>query len=82
MKKKKVSALSLRRETIRSLASDNPARRQDLARARGAAAKALSINPCTQIVSDCLYCTTPIDGCPGNTTPATGCAVAIGDAQA
>jgi hypothetical protein len=27
-------------------------------------------------VSDCLYCTTPIDGCPGNTTPATGCAVA------
>ena len=73
MKRKKVSTLSLSRETIRSLTD---AGQFDLARVRGAAAKALSINVCTQVVSDCLYCTTPIGGCPGNTTPATGCAVA------
>jgi hypothetical protein len=82
MKKKKVSALSLRRETLRSLASDNPNRRQDLARARGAAAGNLSINPCTQVISDCLYCTTPLDGCPGNTTPVTTCVIAVAPSPA
>lgn len=76
MKKKKVSALHLRRETIRSLASDN------LARARGAAAGNLSINPCTKVISDCLYCTTPLDGCPGNTTPATTCVIVVAPAPA
>jgi hypothetical protein len=73
MKRKKVSALSLNRETIRSL-TEAASGGFDLARVR--AAKALSINVCTKVVSDCLYCTTPIDGCPGDTTPATGCAVA------
>ena len=76
MKKRRVSALTLRRETIRSLASDN------LARARGAAAGNLSINPCTQVISDCLYCTTPLDGCPGNTTPVTGCVIAVAPSPA
>jgi hypothetical protein len=63
MNKKKVSALRLRRETILNL-EDIMSGRPDLARARGAAAIALSIAPCTNIISDCKYCTTPLDGCP------------------
>jgi hypothetical protein len=67
MKRKKVSALNLSRETILNL-DDVANGRHELARARGAAAIALSIAPCTNIISDCKYCTTPLDTCP----PVTG----------
>ena len=68
MKKKSVSTLSLNRETILNL-DDIANGRPDLAQARGAAA--LSISPCTNIISDCKSCTTPLDGCP----PVSGTAV-------
>jgi hypothetical protein len=64
MKKRKMKKLQLNRETLSSL---------DLSRVEGAleavdqpvaGGKALSIPRCTWVVSDCLYCTTPIDNCP------------------
>ena len=62
--KKKMRKLQLNRETLTNLS---------LSQAEGGFAvvdqpvKNLSINPCTRIVSDCLYCTTPVDGCPNPT---------------
>ena len=70
--KRKVSTLSLRRETIRNL-EDMANGRPDLVRARGMAAQALSIPVCTQALSDCQTCTTPLDGCPPQTGSARVC---------
>jgi len=60
--KKKMKKLQLSRETLSALTDVQAS--GALAADQQEAQKALSINPCTRIVSDCLYCTTPIDGCP------------------
>ncbi len=60
--KKRMKKLQLSRETLHALTDLQAA--GALVADQQQAGKALSINPCTQIVSDCLYCTTPIDGCP------------------
>jgi hypothetical protein len=68
MKRNKISKLQLRRETLHSL---------DLAAAAGGLIVVpVSINNnCSNIISICISCTTPIDGCPPvYTTPAYTCA--------
>jgi hypothetical protein len=67
MKKRIARKLSLSRETIHRLTDSA------LARAGGALEDgvvviggevALSIPVCTNVISDCLYCTTPLNSCP------------------
>jgi len=59
MKKQKAKKLHLSRETLRSLAES---RLQD---AGGAAVVPVSfLNPCTNIISDCIRCTVFPDVCP------------------
>jgi hypothetical protein len=68
MKRNKIPKLQLSRETLRSL---------DLAAAAGGLIVVpVSINNnCSNIISICISCTTPIDGCPPvYTTPAYTCA--------
>ena len=59
--KKRMKKLQLSRETLHAL-TDTQA--SGALAADQQAVAALSINPCTWVVSDCKYCTTPIDGCP------------------
>ena len=61
--KKKLKKLQLNRETLNRLSLSQAYGGTDVAVA-GDAAAALSIKPCTWVVSDCKYCTTPLDGCP------------------
>jgi hypothetical protein len=65
--KKKLKKLQLNRETLNRLSLTQAYGGTDVAPVAGEDAKALSIKPCTWIVSDCKYCTTPIDGCPDPT---------------
>jgi hypothetical protein len=65
MRKRVAKKLSLSRETIHRLTDSA------LARAGGALEDvvigkdtALSITVCTQVISDCLGCTTPLASCP------------------
>ena len=69
MKKRLAKKLSLNRETIHRLTDAALARAGGALEAEGdvgviAKETALSINPCTQIISDCVYCTTPLNSCP------------------
>ena len=68
--KKKMRKLSLNKETLRAL---------ELREVQGAfipepgtiivaPAPASRRFPCSNEISICIYCTTPIDGCPGNPT--------------
>lgn len=66
--KKRMKKLQLSRETLHALTDLQAS--GAMAADQQQAAKALSINPCTRIVSDCLYCTTPLDGCPDPTVVA------------
>lgn len=67
MKRQKTGRLQLHRETIQGL---------DLAGVAGGAVVAISINNnCSNLISICITCTTPLDTCPPQpTTPATTCA--------
>ena len=60
--KKRMKKLQLSRETLHAL-TDTQALGAMAAQDQ-AVAKALSIKPCTQVLSDCLTCTQPLDGCP------------------
>jgi len=60
MKKHFAKKLSLSRETLHHLTGVVGGTEV----AVGEVDKNLSINPCTNIVSDCLYCTTPQGSCP------------------
>ena len=66
MKKNGLRKLRLSRETLRALADAG------LGQAGGAAVAGgnLSIPVCTRVISDCIYCTTPLDGCPDPTVAA------------
>lgn len=64
--KKKLKKLRLNRETLNHLSLSHAHGGTDVEVA-GQDAKALSIPRCTWVVSDCKYCTTPIDGCPDPT---------------
>jgi hypothetical protein len=68
MKRHKVSKLQLNRETLHHLGDA-------LAAAAGAAVVPISANgTCSNAISICLTCTTPLDTCPPQpTTPATTC---------
>jgi hypothetical protein len=75
MKRHKISKLQLSRETLHSLGDAN------LAAAAGGLAITNPGNPmpvslnCSNVISVCISCTTPIDGCPPvYTTPAYTCA--------
>jgi len=59
--KKRMRKLQLSRETLRALTDLQAA--GALAVEQQQAAGNLSINPCTKVISDCVYCTTPLDGC-------------------
>jgi hypothetical protein len=63
--KKRMKKLQLSRETLRALTDVQAA--GALAADQQEIGKALSIPRCTYVVSDCKYCTTPIDGCPDPT---------------
>jgi hypothetical protein len=72
MKQSKVAKLKLSRETLHQLGMSS---------LRAAAGGAAVINPinnslnCTNVLSICYSCTTPLDGCPPvYTTPAYTCA--------
>jgi hypothetical protein len=68
MKRTKLPKLQLNRETLHNL---------DLAEAAGGiVVMPLSVNNnCSNLISICITCTTPIDGCPPvYTTPAYTCA--------
>jgi hypothetical protein len=65
--KKHIKKLSLSRETLHRLTNASLAGVVGATDGEvGAVAvdKNLSIQPCTNIVSDCLYCTTPQGSCP------------------
>jgi len=59
--KKHVKKLSLSRETLHHLASVAGG---DFAVEIGGVDKNLSIPVCTNVISDCIYCTTPLNSCP------------------
>jgi len=65
--KKKLKKLRLNRETVTRLSLTHVYGGTDVDLAAGEDAKALSIPRCTYVVSDCKYCTTPLDGCPDPT---------------
>ena len=66
MKQRKIAGLKLNRETLHHLGTSS------LRAAAGGAA--VSFN-CTNVLSVCYSCTTPLDGCPPvYTTPAYTCA--------
>jgi hypothetical protein len=69
MKRNRIPKLRLSRETLHSL---------DLAAAAGGLAIVMPLsvnNNCSNVISICISCTTPIDGCPPvYTTPAYTCA--------
>ena len=65
--KKHVKKLSLSRETLRRLEGASLAAAVGATDGEiGAVAvdNNLSIQPCTNIISDCIYCTTPLNSCP------------------
>ena len=66
MKKQFAKKLSLSRETLHRLTSSSLARVAGgtLAVEIGAEDKNLSIPVCTNVISDCLGCTTPLASCP------------------
>jgi hypothetical protein len=67
MKKHAAKKLSLSRETLRYLTRASlagVAGATDIALEPVAIDKNLSINPCTNVISDCLGCTTPLASCP------------------
>jgi hypothetical protein len=63
--KKTMKKLQLSRETLRALTEMQAT--GAMAAQQQQAGKALSINPCTQIVSDCYPCTGRLDTCPDPT---------------
>jgi hypothetical protein len=65
MKKHAAKKLSLSRETLHLLTSSSLARVGGALEAEvGAVDKNLSIPVCTNVISDCLGCTTPLASCP------------------
>lgn len=70
MKQSKVSRLKLHRETLHQLGVSSLR-----AAAGGAAVGIIQSLNCTNVLSVCYSCTTPLDGCPPvYTTPAYTCA--------
>ena len=65
--KKRMKKLQLSRETLRAL-TDMQA--TGALAAQQQAAGNLSINPCTNVISDCLSCTGKLDTCPDPTVVA------------
>jgi hypothetical protein len=65
--KKKMKKLQLNRETLTHLSLSLAEGAGALIADQQAVNKNLSISPCTKVISDCIYCTTPIDGCPDPT---------------
>ncbi|HVS01010.1 MAG TPA: hypothetical protein VMW27_30610 [Thermoanaerobaculia bacterium] len=61
MKKKSVRKLNLSRETLQHLTIAGGGEDFGVVKGDGVA---LSIPVCTQVISDCLYCTTPLNSCP------------------
>ena len=77
MKKRAIRKLSLSRETVHRLTDSS------LRLAGGVELEpveidkgdtALSITVCTQVISDCRYCTTPLNSCPGSMRTNCTCA--------
>lgn len=64
MRKRVAKKLSLNRETIHRLTDSTLGRVGGALADVVAPAPALSITECTQIISDCLGCTTPLASCP------------------
>ena len=67
MKKQVAKRLTLSRETLHRLTSSSlafVAGGTDGEIGAVAVDKNLSINPCTNVISDCLGCTTPLASCP------------------
>lgn len=65
--KKQVRKLRLSRETLHRLTNASLAGvvgATDVAVGAVAVDKNLSIDPCTNVISDCLGCTTPLASCP------------------
>jgi hypothetical protein len=74
MKKHVVKKLSLSRETLHRLTSSSLAHVGGALEAVGGVDKNLSIPVCTNVISDCLTCTTPLASCPPSMQTYCNCA--------